>query len=155
VENYILPNVNNIIPYITRFGFTQFKWFYTKSSTFGGMYTSMTNFPSTSSKTYLLTRHTLGYIHSWIWHLGDAAWVFVHTNFWNRMWPHHDYCHWNETWVEGETSSHWTGPKIWMFPEFFSRKNSSCYPVSGEVLVMDRMPATSLFHFCSSPSSDG
>jgi hypothetical protein len=34
-------------------------------------------------------------------------------------------------------------------------KNSSCYPVSGEVLVTERMPATSLFHFCSSPSSDG
>jgi hypothetical protein len=41
------------------------------------------------------------------------------------------------------------------FPEFFSGKNSSCYPVSGEVLLTERMLATSLFHFGSSPSNDG
>jgi hypothetical protein len=35
------------------------------------------------------------------------------------------------------------------------RENSSCYLFCGEVLVTERMPATSLFHFFSSPSSDG
>jgi hypothetical protein len=59
-----------------------------------------------------------------------------------------------ETWVKSETSSHWTGPKIWVSPEFSSGKNSSCL-VSGAVLVTERMPATSLFHFCSFPTSDG
>jgi hypothetical protein len=34
-------------------------------------------------------------------------------------------------------------------------KNSPCYLVSGEVLVRERMPATLLFHFSLSPSSDG
>jgi hypothetical protein len=43
----------------------------------------------------------------------------------------------------------------YVFPEFSSRINRSCYPVSGEVLVTERMPAISLFHFCSSLSSDG
>jgi hypothetical protein len=33
--------------------------------------------------------------------------------------------------------------------------NSHCYLVSGEVLVIERMPATSLFHFCSPPSNGG
>jgi hypothetical protein len=36
-----------------------------------------------------------------------------------------------------------------------SGKNSSCFPVSGEVIVTERIPATSLFQFCSSPSSNG
>jgi hypothetical protein len=36
------------------------------------------------------------------------------------------HCQQNEeTCVEGETSSHLTGPKIWVFPEFSSGKNSS------------------------------
>jgi hypothetical protein len=47
------------------------------------------------------------------------------------------------------------GPKIWMFPEFHFRKNNSCYPVCGEVLITVRMPTTPLFHFCSYPSKDG
>jgi hypothetical protein len=35
------------------------------------------------------------------------------------------------------------------------QENISCYLFCGEVLVTERMPATSLFHFCLSPSSDG
>jgi hypothetical protein len=34
-------------------------------------------------------------------------------------------------------------------------KNSSCYPFSGEVLVTEKMLASSLFNFCSFPFSDG
>jgi hypothetical protein len=36
-----------------------------------------------------------------------------------------------------------------------NRQNISRYSVSGKVLVMERIPATSLFDFCSFPSSDG
>jgi hypothetical protein len=45
--------------------------------------------------------------------------------------------------------------KKYVFPEFSSGKSNSCYLVSGKVLVTERMPATSLFHFCLFPSSDG
>jgi hypothetical protein len=41
---------------------------------------------------------------------------------------------------------------MWVFPEFSSGKNSSCYPISDDILVTEKMPATSLFHFCSSHS---
>jgi hypothetical protein len=56
------------------------------------------------------------------------------------------HCQQNEeTWVEGETSSRWAAPKIWVFPEFSTGKNSYSYSVSSEVRVTQRIPATSLF----------
>jgi hypothetical protein len=42
----------------------------------------------------------------------------------------------------------------YVFTEFFSGKNSSCYPVSDDILLTERMPAIELFYFCSPPSSD-
>jgi hypothetical protein len=51
-----------------------------------------------------------------------------------------------ETCVEGETSS-LKDRKIWVFPNFASGKNSSCYPVSGVVHATEKLPATWIIWF--------
>jgi hypothetical protein len=100
-------SVNNKIPYITRFGFTQFKLFYTKP----GMFWRNVYLPRHMS---LPHHQRLVYWHITLWvytllnsTLDDAVQVWVSAVFWNCKWIHCNFhCQQNEaTWVEGKTSS--------------------------------------------------